>query len=151
MPINVLQDTIDWFRKAVPTPTSKNIHTQLGVHFEEVAEMIDEITGKDQNTKLMLTRAINALEDLAGHLKANDDIIEIKEEDRINFLDSICDQLVTAGGAAYMLDMDPVGGLNAVNISNFSKFDHNGNPIFDANQKVVKGPYYMKVDLNRFV
>ena len=32
---------LQFFRKAVPNPTSKNLHVQVGVHFEEVTEMLD--------------------------------------------------------------------------------------------------------------
>jgi hypothetical protein len=50
-----------------------------------------------------------------------------------------------------MVGMDPVGGLEAVNISNYSKFGDDGEPIFDANRKVIKGPNYVAVDLEPYV
>lgn len=150
--LNVLKNTFDWFVKARPNPISKDIHSQLGVHFEEVVEMIKEIESIDRETDLILSNAYDALHTLANHLKKNDGVIVIREANRLNFLDSIADQLVTATGVAYTLHMDPVGALNAVNDSNYSKFDADGNPIFDPDtKKVLKGPNYFKADLSPFV
>mgnify|MGYP003402510591 CR=1 FL=1 len=33
--------TKHWFEKAVPNPQTKNFTTQLGAHFEEIAEMMN--------------------------------------------------------------------------------------------------------------
>lgn len=132
-------------------PISKNIHTQLGVHFEEVVEMIQEIEGLNPEADTLLSTAQNALHDLANFLKQRDGVIVVRETNRLNFLDAIVDQLVTATGVAHMLHMDPVGGLDEVNRSNWSKFDENGEPYFDQNQKVAKGPNYRKANLAPFV
>jgi predicted HAD superfamily Cof-like phosphohydrolase len=42
-------------------------------------------------------------------------------------------------------------GMNRVHISNMSKTDENGEPIFDEAGKVVKGPFYQKVVLDDLV
>lgn len=148
---NSIANTLLWFQKAVPNPVSKNIHTQIGCHFEEVVEMIAEIKGLDANTVTLLRNAQHYLHLLAEHLKSKDGTIVICRDSREDFFDAICDQLVTGTGIAHMLGMDPVGGLDTVNISNFSKFDDDGNPIFNVNQKVMKGPNYRKADLSPFV
>jgi predicted HAD superfamily Cof-like phosphohydrolase len=144
-------NTLRWFQKAVRMPISKNIQTQLGVHFEEVREMIIEIEGLSPETTALLDAAAEANHNLAEHLKHRDGVIVVRETNRINMIDAICDQLVTATGVAHMLHMDPVGGLDEVNRSNWSKFDENGEPYFDANQKVAKGPNYRKANLAPFV
>jgi len=146
----VISMTKGWFERAVSNPAEKNITTQIGVHFEEVAEMIAEITPLDLETGNALQDALVAVKHLGEHLKRHGGI-EIKPENRIGFIDAIADQLVTATGSAHMLGMDPVGALNEVNRSNFSKFDENGNPIFNENMKVIKGPNYSKPDLTLFV
>lgn len=143
--------TLRWFQKAVKMPISKNIHTQMGVHFEEVREMIIEIEGLDPEAERLLGNAAHHLHELAEFLKQRDGVIVIRETNRINFLDAIVDQLVTATGVAHMLHMDPVAGLDEVNRSNWSKFDENGEPYFDQNQKVAKGPNYRKANLAPFV
>lgn len=42
-------------------------------------------------------------------------------------------------------------GMSRVHISNMSKTDENGEPIFDEAGKVIKGPNYQKVDLTDLV
>jgi predicted HAD superfamily Cof-like phosphohydrolase len=145
-----ISDTQLWFEKALPNPTSKNLHTQLGVHFEEVGEMMDALTARDSDTQDLLVTARTALHRLAEHLKAEDNILRIQAEDRIEVLDALCDQIVTAVGVGHMLNMDVPDGLAEVNRSNFSKFDAEGKPIFNENQKVMKGPNYRAPDLTAF-
>lgn len=145
---NPLADTFNWIKKAVPNPNEQNISVQIGVHFEEVAEMLDQIGSQEGTTILLLENAQLALERLATHLKRDRPKLDIKN--RLEFLDSICDQLVTATASAYMQKMDPIGGLIEVNESNYSKFV-DGEPVFDQNRKITKGPNYRKPDLNKFV
>lgn len=147
---DILSQTLGWFELAVPNPTDKNRGVQLGVHFEEVAEMLDTITGYDTETALLLMQANQAMERLASHLKANPQSVLIHESDRKEFLDSVADQIVTATGSAYMFGMNPVDGLAEVNRSNYSKFV-DGKPIFNEQGKIIKGPDYFKPDLSRFV
>ena len=70
---------------------------------------------------------------------------------RIELLDSLCDQIVTAVATAYMLGMDLHGALSEVCRSNESKFGEDGEPIFDQNRKIIKGPNYSKPKLDSFV
>jgi len=70
--------------------------------------------------------------------------------DRIELLDSLCDQIVTAVGVGYMMGFDMQGALNEVIRSNDSKMV-NGKFEFDANGKIMKGKDYFKPDLTPFV
>lgn len=145
---NVLGSTYEWFLRAVPVPTNKNLHVQLGVHFEEVAEMVDELYSHDVTTAKLIAHAHEALAQLSIHLKTHDNVICFP--DRVSTLDAICDQLVTATGVARMMHMDPVGGLFEVNRSNWSKFV-NGEPQFNAQGKIMKGESYSPPNLTPFV
>lgn len=141
--------TKEWFKFAIPEPTKKNITTQLGCHFEEMVEMIGALHGNDRITQSMLTQAFIVLHGLALHLKSDDgNCIEVI--DRLEILDGLTDQLVTATGVAHMLRFDIEGALAEVNRSNFSKFV-DGKPFFDANYKIIKGPHYFKPDLTPFI
>jgi len=148
---NPIADTLSWFQKAVPTPDDKHIHTQLGVHLEEVREMIELLRTTDTKTMDLLGGAMMSLELLSNHLKVNRSVVYVRFDEREEFLKEVCDQLVTSTGIAHMLGMDPVGGLTETNRSNFSKFDENGNPIFNENMKVTKGPNFSKADVSAFV
>ena len=66
---------------------------------------------------------------------------------RKEFLDSCADQIVTATGAAYRAHMKITEAVYRVNLSNWSKYDVDGQPIFDENGKVKKGPNYQAPDL----
>lgn len=140
--------TKEWFDKAVPEPTQKNIHTQTGVHFEEVREFVDSLYGNNAVTQHLLETTSKSLKDLAHHLKNNADVLDFNNPDET--LDGILDQIVTATGVGHMLGFDVVGGLDEVNRSNFSKFV-NDEPIFDENRKIKKGPDYTKPELSNFL
>lgn len=146
---DTLQDTANWFEAAVPTPTAKNISTQLGVHVEEVNEMLTAFEILDDEVgAVLLMHARMSMMHLANFLKAENPVVSL--EHNVDFLDSLCDQIVTATGVAHMFDMDIVGAMNEVNASNFSKFI-NGIPQFDSNLKITKGPDYFKPNLEPFV
>lgn len=145
---NVLEDTVSWFQRAVPEPTDKNLHVQLGVHMEEFAELLQEIFSKDVTTACMLSAAKEAVRELANHLKKEEGVIAFP--DRVATLDAICDGQVTGAGLAYMLNMDVVRGLHEVNRANESKFI-DGQPVFNEQGKIKKGPDYQPPYLRPFV
>jgi predicted HAD superfamily Cof-like phosphohydrolase len=142
--------TKQWFELAVPRPVPKNVTTQLGCHFEEVVEMIAGFKGNDRITQSMLTQAMISLHGLALHLKADKNGSCIAVSDRMEVLDGICDQLVTGTGLGHMLGLNVVDALDEVNRSNFSKFV-DGQPIFDKDMKIAKGPNFFKPNLTPFL
>lgn len=147
-----LSKTKDWFEKAVPNPELKNFNAQLGTHCEEVAEMLRPIGGIDYATNELLLAAEDAMSSLAMHIKNNSfkPVVVIAPEDELEFLDALCDQIVTATGVAHMQGHDIIGAMNEINDSNFSKFE-GGKPLFDANRKIIKGKYYRKANLEPFL
>lgn len=143
-----ISQTKKWMATAIPEPKSKNQHTQLGVHFEEVSELIQQLEPHDSQTSALLMDAFYALERLANHLKQSDFVVSLR--DRPAVLDSICDQIVTGVGIAHNYGMDVEGGMQEVNRSNFSKFEA-GKPVFNENLKIIKGRFYTKADFKPFV
>lgn len=137
----------DWHRKACPQPDARALSVQMGCHLEEIAEMMRTLTfisgdrrieGAGTPLEAMLTEAADALKSGA---------IEVVIEDRIAFADSIADQIVTATGTGYRAKVNVEEAVRIVNRSNWSKFDDNGDPIFNAQGKVIKGPRYTEPDL----
>lgn len=143
-------DTILWFQKAKPEPTSKDLSTQLGVHVEEVAESLGAVTITNDDVRTEYNLLLKQMEVVQLLLKQNDCVV-IEKGDRLEFLDGLADQMVTTVALAYMSNMNIQGALNEVNRSNFSKFDENGNALLDINRKIIKGPNYTKPDLTQFV
>jgi len=148
--MQVINSIFNWFKKAVPEPNNKNIHTQLGVHFEEVAEMLDEMYSRDHVTYDLIKEACTVMEQLAERLKITEIEDLVLVPNREKFLDSLCDQIVTATGVGYMLGMNLPDALDEVNKSNYSKFV-NGEPIFNENLKIMKGPDYFIADVKPFI
>lgn len=144
-----IERTMHFLRQGFPNPVSKNKHTQLGVHFEEIAEMIRELSSTDQVISNNLAVGYTVMVNLADALKKSDNNISIRNE--IDFLDSLCDQLVTAVGVGYVNNYDIVSAFGEVNRSNLSKFADDGSPIYDENKKLIKGPNYFKAHLSPFV
>ncbi len=136
---NVLQDTAKWFVEAVREPNDGNRLVQVGVHFEEFAEMLDSLGG--------FGGVAQSMHEFANAMKAKNLDIEV---DRKALLDSLADQIVTAVGVAHMFGLDIVGALNEVNRSNYSKFV-DGKAVFNELGKITKGPNYSKPNLEPFI
>ena len=135
-----------WFKRAVPTPTDDSLQVQLGVHLEEVAELVETLKGQSGLDEHMIRNLEAEVKVVAKALKTKN--IRVYIADRKEFLDSVADQIVTGTGCGHMAGMNVPEALNRVNTSNFSKFDTNGFPIFDENGKIAKNlATYKKVDL----
>ena len=143
-----LLDTYSWFQKARPDVSDQDRASQLGVHLEEVVEMLDALGG-DGKALPALMGARRSLHDLAERVKSGEYVLRVLDHEL--FLDSICDQIVTGTGVAYTQGYDIVGAMTAVNVSNFSKFDDAGNPIRNEHGKIMKGPNYQKVVLSPYL
>ena len=136
----------EWFKAAKPKPTVKDAGVQIGCHYEEVAEMADALwDGEVQESA----------ENVANKYKDADDLFtfflgDLTECQRIQLLDALCDQIVTAIGVAYMMGMDIEGALAEVNRSNWSKFK-GGVPVFNEQGKIVKGAQYTPPELSKYI
>jgi len=135
-----------WHKRARPDPTAENFNVQLGCHMEEIAEMLVTLTGETHLAQEALDEARAAVKALSRLLKTHQVAARIK--DREGFLDSLADQIVTAVGVGYCAGMDVPSALSRVNESNWSKFDDEGQPIFNAAGKIAKGPNYKEPDLS---
>lgn len=143
-----IQNTKQWFEAAVPEPSDRNAATQIGCHLEEVVEMLENLLFDTQEMEAHADNAVYHLTSLASALKEGH--VSPSIIDRTEHLDALCDQIVTAVGCAHMEGMDIQGALAEVNRSNWSKFV-DGNPVFDENGKIKKGPGYSAPELGRFV
>ena len=135
-----------WHEKARPLPTSQDLNVQTGCHFEEVMEMVASMSGDDEYADMLLDRLHTALTVVSLGLKQGTIKYRIKDENRMEFLDSLCDQIVTAVGVGHCAGMNVVEGTRRVNSSNWSKFV-NGKPEFDKNGKIMKPDTYMPPNL----
>jgi predicted HAD superfamily Cof-like phosphohydrolase len=130
-----------WFEIALPEPTDEQACIQMGVHIEEVAEMMEALNLSLADELHRIADRFKACDSYAMHAISN--------VNRVDLLDSLIDQNVTAIGVCHTLGMDHAGALDEVNRSNFSKFE-DGQPVF-KNGKIAKGCDYTVPDLGGFV
>ena len=143
---------LEWFKQAKPNPTNEDACVQIGCHYEEVAEMAlvlsEHINDKGDMVDSMLNKVAATYKD-----KDDDNLEHLKtlfNSELVELLDSLCDQIVTAIGVAYMMGFDIQGALNEVNRSNWSKFV-DGKPIFNEQGKIAKPESYSPPDLTNFI
>lgn len=141
-----IKDIKNWFEIAIPEPTIEQACVQIGCHYEEVAEMMNA-TGDSHESCSTIDLSTSYKCCYAHYL----DCIEALDcEDKVELLDSLADQIVTAIGVAHMLGMDIEGALEEVNRSNHSKFE-DGKPVFNEQGKIAKGKHYTAPQLAQFI
>ena len=135
-----------WFEVAKPTPTAKDASVQIGCHYEEVAEMANALW--DDELQESAEDAANIYKDAEDYISL---VLEyLTEDQRIQVLDALCDQIVTAVGVAHMMGMDIEGALFEVNRSNWSKFEGDV-PVFNEQGKIAKGVEYTPPELSDYI
>ena len=139
-----------WLETAFPKPTEKDQATQIGVHLEEVAEFMEAIGSHKAATILVQDVSDNFKQSPNIYQDADGNAITLPEDFKIQMLDALCDQIVTATSVAHSMGFDIVGAIKEVNASNWSKFE-DGKPLYDANGKVIKGKNYFKPNLKPFL
>ena len=133
----------EWFKAAKPNPSTADACVQIGCHYEEVSEMsaslYDDVKYALEATALeyKMKHSMYILEELSA-------------DARVELLDALCDQIVTAVGVAYMMGMDIEGALAEVNRSNWSKFE-GGVPVFNEHGKIAKGAEYTPPELSDYI
>jgi hypothetical protein len=154
-PLQPIRQIKNWFEYAVPSPESINVTTQLGVHLEEVAEMLEPLrdAAVNQETMDQMNFFIEVLNHAQKRFKSHHESFkfDMRYVDRKALLDALCDQIVTAVGVAHMYGLNIEGALQEVADSNDSKFDEAGHSIFNESRKIMKGPKYFAPDLTKFI
>lgn len=131
-----IQSIIRWFEIAKSEPTKRDVLTQLGCHFEELAEMSYELDIPP------LTEHLETLADVYKSGKYDSDLLI--DVNSVKLLDALCDQVVTAIGVGVLLGYDMANAIKEVNRSNWTKFvkDQDGNyvPYIKPDGKIGKNP-----------
>jgi predicted HAD superfamily Cof-like phosphohydrolase len=143
-----------WHKRARSAPVDKDFNVQLGCHLEEIVEMIEALRFSHRNGTGVQMPGKNSMiyqqvKDFADGLKAGRIIAEVAN--RKELVDALADQIVTAVGVGHCASTDIVKAVDIVNTSNWSKFSPNGEPYFDQNGKVLKGPNYVPPALDSCV
>ena len=113
---------------------------------EEFVEMIEALRFTHKNGTGVEMPGKNSMiyqqvKDFADGLKAGRITADIA--DRKELLDAMADQIVTSVGVAHTANMKITRAVDIVNTSNWSKYSPDGQPYFDQNGKILKGPNYV--------
>lgn len=135
----------EWFKAAKPNPSTADACVQIGCHYEEVSEM-SAVLDDDVDDELVDTAILYKIK----HSEYIGVLEELSADARVELLDALCDQVVTAVGVAYMMGMDIEGALAEVNRSNWSKFE-GGVPVFNEHGKIAKGVEYTPPELSDYI
>jgi predicted HAD superfamily Cof-like phosphohydrolase len=135
-----------WHKRARPNPTEKDFNVQLGCHMEEFVEMIEALRFTHKNGTGVEMPGKNSMiyqqvKDFADGLKSGRITADIAN--RKELVDALADQVVTAVGVGHTANMKITRAVDIVNTSNWSKFSPEGQPYFDQNGKILKGPNYV--------
>ena len=147
--LDTVQETVNWFKKAKPEPTSRDIQTQTAVCLEEVCELLEALN-------LNNTSAYEFLSEMSDDMKQDfkyysGQFENITYQQRIDITDACCDINVTSTGILTLLGgIDVLGATKEVIRSNNSKMV-DGEFIFDDNGKIAKPESFSQPDLTKFV
>jgi predicted HAD superfamily Cof-like phosphohydrolase len=133
-----------WHERARPNPQPVHLNIQAGCHFEEAMEMVAAMRGEDEYSDLMLDRLHTALTVVSLGLKTGS--IKFHVRDRKEFLDSLCDQIVTAVGVGHCAKMNITEAVRRVNSSNWTKLVDD-KFVYNEHGKIIKPPSYKPPDL----
>ena len=75
----------------------------------------------------------------------------IKNRDIIEVADALTDILYVTYGAGHSFGINLDKCFDEVQRSNMSKLGEDGKPIYNDSGKVMKGPFYFKPDLSKFI
>ena len=137
---------IEWFKTCKPEPKEIDVVVQIGVHFEEVTEMLSALLTVDSLTPATIEqlRVTNeAMLQLANHFKNSATEISLKGMDidtQELLLDTVRDQAVTGMGICTFLNPDYNGALIGVSKSNHNQYDSQ-TPIQTYHKDVINTVY----------
>ena len=75
----------------------------------------------------------------------------IENKNLVEIADALTDILYVTYGAGHAFGINLDACFDEVQNSNMSKLDENGNPIYNENGKVLKGPNYFEPNLKKFI
>lgn len=152
--VDVISQLEDWFSKANSDPSSKNIHTQLGIYFENVSSTLEIL--KEAGAEFNLREEVSFIAQVVDHIQkrfkndATGNFIVLDDVDRVALLAALCDQITAAVGLGQMLGFDMSSAMQEVTKSHETMFDQHGRPIHNEARRLLEGPAYKAPSLDEY-
>lgn len=85
--------------------------------------------------------------------EVNELLVAVRDDDKVEMLDAVCDILVTVFGLAAKAGIHQyiVPAFEEVMSSNWSKLDENGDPVYYENGKIGKSDLYFPPELAQII
>jgi predicted HAD superfamily Cof-like phosphohydrolase len=130
-------------------PDVKRAKLRLDLILEEVAELIDAVSGsKEENRYLQAAvLTIHKAQKLVGDAPA----YEFKKADMEHVAKELSDVSYVVQGFALEFGFNLDITLGEVHSSNMSKLGEDGKPIYNEKNKVMKGPMYKLPDMKKAI
>jgi predicted HAD superfamily Cof-like phosphohydrolase len=144
------QRTETWLAACGKTPSAKNLSVQIGCHIEEFMELLATLDFSSPAYDTALRESMMSLRHLSLNLKTGHASVRIREQQREEALDALCDCEVTGNGIAYLAGFDKVHADEAVLASNDAKLI-DGKPVILEGGKIGKPEGWKAPDLSQFV
>ena len=120
-------------------------------NFEKVGLFMKTFGQEVKITPSLSTEKINNLRISLIDEELNELKEAIKNKDLKETVDALTDILYVTYGAGHAFGVNLDQCFDEVQRSNMSKLGENGNPIYNDQGKVMKGPNYFKPDLGKFL
>ena len=120
-------------------------------NFEKVGLFMKTFGQEVKTTPSLSTEKINNLRISLIDEELNELKEAIKNKDLKETVDALTDILYVTYGAGHAFGINLDLCFDEVQRSNMSKLGENGNPIYNDQGKVMKGPNYFKPDLRKFL
>lgn len=135
-----IQSIMHWFEIAKPNPNHQDVIKQIAFHCEEFSEMLQAIHCDHMSEQVKELK--KTLLDISTKETESNNFMSTV--DKVELLDALCDQVVTATGVGVFMGADFIPALEEVNRSNYTKFakDQDGKyiPFIKPDGKIGKNP-----------
>ena len=120
-------------------------------NFEKVGAFMKTFGQEVKQSPSFSTKKINKLR-ISLIKEELDELVEaINKKELVEVADALTDILYVTYGAGHAFGINLDKCFEEVQNSNMSKLDKNGQPIYNDDGKVMKGPNYFKPDLSKFI
>ena len=120
-------------------------------NFEKVGVFMKTFGQNVKQSSSFSSEKINALRVSLIKEELGELIEAMNKKDLVEVADALTDILYVTYGAGHAFGINLDDCFEEVQNSNMSKLDKDGNPIYNENGKVMKGPNYFKPDLSKFI
>lgn len=148
--MNNYERTEAWLKACGKQPSLKNMSVQIGCHIEEFLEFLATLDFSTPGNDAMMRNAMMSLKYVSTDLKTGYGVVRIREHQREEALDALCDGEVTGNGVAYLAGFDKVLADQAVLASNEAKLV-DGKPVILEGGKIGKPEGWKAPDLSQFI